>query len=39
VVEDARFGNNTAIACHMANHAYYKKTVATWDGAGKAIRG
>ena len=23
VVEDEVFGNNTAIACHMANHSYF----------------
>jgi hypothetical protein len=39
VVEDASFGNNTALACHMANYSYFKKTVATWDAAGKAIKG
>jgi predicted dehydrogenase len=39
VVEDASFGNNTAIACHMANHSYYKKTIAIWDAANKSVRG
>ena len=39
VVEDASFGNNTAIACHMANHSYYKKAVAIWDVANKSVRG
>jgi len=39
VVEDASFGNNTAIACHMANHSYFKKSVAVWDAAGKTIKG
>jgi hypothetical protein len=38
-VEDATFGNNAAIACHMANFSYFKKTVATWDEAGKKIKG
>ncbi len=38
-VEDATFGNNTAIACHMANYSYFKKTVAVWDAAGKKIKG
>ncbi len=38
-VEDATFGNNTAIACHMANYSYFRKTVAVWDAAGKKIRG
>ena len=39
VVEDTTFGNNTAIACHMANYSYYKKTAATWDKAAKQIKG
>jgi predicted dehydrogenase len=38
-VEDAVFGNNTAIGCHMANYAYFKKALAVWDGAAKKIRG
>jgi hypothetical protein len=38
-VEDATFGNNAAIACHMANHSYEQKTVAVWDAASKAIKG
>jgi predicted dehydrogenase len=37
-VEDATFGNNTAIGCHMANYSYFKKSVAVWDGAAKAIK-
>jgi predicted dehydrogenase len=39
VVEDEVFGNNTAIACHMANHSYFKRGVATWDEATKTIKG
>jgi predicted dehydrogenase len=39
VVEDEVFGNNTAIACHMANHSYFHKTVATWDAASQTIKG
>ena len=39
VVEDEVFGNNAAIACHMANHSYFKRTLATWDDATKAIKG
>ena len=27
VVEDAVFGHNAALACHMANDSYYKKSV------------
>ena len=39
VLEDEVFGNNTAIACHMANHSYFHRTVATWDAATQTIRG
>jgi len=38
-VEDAVFGNHTAIACHMANYSYFQKTMATWDEAAKKIKG
>ena len=38
-VEDASFGNNTAIACHMANYAYFNKTIANWDANNKRISG
>jgi predicted dehydrogenase len=39
VVEDEVFGNNAAIACHMANHSYFQKNVATWDAGTKTIKG
>ena len=38
VVEDEVFGNNTAIACHMANYSYFHRRVATWDAAAQAIK-
>jgi hypothetical protein len=38
-VEDEVFGNNTATACHMGNHSYFHKTIATWDAASKTIKG
>ncbi len=38
-VEDAVFGNHTAIACHMANYSYFQKTVALWDGAARTVKG
>ena len=37
--EDAEFGNWTAIACHMANYSYFKKTVAVWDDESRTIKG
>ena len=39
VVEDEVFGNNAAIACHMANHSYFNRTVSAWDEATKTIKG
>ena len=38
VVEDAVFGNNAAIACHMANESYFRKRPVTWDEASKTIK-
>jgi predicted dehydrogenase len=38
-VENEDFGNNTAIGCHLANYAYFKNTIATWDANTKTIRG
>jgi predicted dehydrogenase len=35
--EDANYGNNTAIACHMANFSYFEKTIAVWDGDARKI--
>ena len=39
VVENEEFGNHAAIGCHLANYAYFKKTIATWDASAKTIRG
>jgi predicted dehydrogenase len=39
VVEDEVFGNNAAIACHMANHSYFHHNVATWDASAQSIKG
>jgi predicted dehydrogenase len=38
VTEDAVFGNNAAIACHMANASYFSKNVAVWDAKARKIR-
>ncbi len=38
-VENEEFGNNAAIGCHLANYAYFKNTIATWDANTKTIRG
>ncbi|PYV32521.1 MAG: gfo/Idh/MocA family oxidoreductase [Acidobacteria bacterium] len=37
-VEDATFGNHTAIACHMANYSYEHKAIAVWNAAAKEIK-
>ena len=39
VVEDVVFGHNAALACHMANEAYFRRTTVTWDDATKTIKG
>jgi len=39
VTEDEVFGHNAAVACHMANHSYFHRGVATWDAASQAIKG
>jgi predicted dehydrogenase len=36
-VEDATFGNNAAIACHMANYSYFEKSLAVWNESGRRI--
>jgi predicted dehydrogenase len=36
-VEDAAFGNNASIGCHMANYSYFHKSAAVWNAAGKTI--
>jgi predicted dehydrogenase len=38
-IENEEFGNNAAIGCHLANYAYFKNTIATWDATAKVIRG
>lgn len=38
VVEDAVFGNNAAIACHMANESYFQKKPVYWDPASRTIK-
>jgi hypothetical protein len=38
VDEDAVFGNNAAIACHMANEAYFRGKTVYWDESTKNIR-
>jgi len=37
-VEDAVYGKNTAIACHMANYSYFNKCLAVWDEGARKIQ-
>ena len=39
VVEDVVFGHHAALACHMANESYYRRSAVSWDEASKTIRG
>ena len=38
VVEDEVFGNNAAIACHMANQSFFHRSVAMWDAAAETVK-
>lgn len=38
VVEDAQFGHNAALACHMANESYFRKAAVTWDDGAKVMK-
>ena len=37
VAEDAVFGNHAAIACHMANESYFRKTAVRWNEGSRKI--
>jgi predicted dehydrogenase len=40
VTENEIFGNHAAIGCHLANYAYFNKSIAVWDaGAKKIVKG
>jgi predicted dehydrogenase len=38
VVENAVFGHNAALACHMANESYFRNSAVYWDERSKAIK-
>src|SRR5881275_3139819 len=38
VTEDAVFGHNAALACHMANESYFRKSTVSWDEVSKTIK-
>jgi predicted dehydrogenase len=39
VTEDAVFGHNAALACHLANESYFRRSATTWDAATQQIKG
>jgi predicted dehydrogenase len=39
IVQDAVFGNNAALACHMANESYFRNGPVTLDPKDETIRG
>jgi predicted dehydrogenase len=38
VLQDGLFGHNAALACHMANESYFRKSPVTWDAASATIK-
>ncbi|MGB7547266.1 MAG: Gfo/Idh/MocA family oxidoreductase [Terracidiphilus sp.] len=38
VLQDAVFGHNAALGCHLANESYFRKTPVYWDAASGAIK-
>lgn len=38
VVEDAVFGHHAAVACHMANESYFRKSAVYWDEGSNSIK-
>jgi predicted dehydrogenase len=38
VTEDVVFGHHAALACHMANESYFRKTAVTWDETSGPIK-
>lgn len=39
VTEDAVFGHNAALACHLANESYFRRAAVTWDASSGQIKG
>ena len=38
LVEDAVFGHHAALACHLANESYFRRTAVSWDEISKSIK-
>jgi len=37
-LQDALFGHNAALGCHMANESYYRNAPVYWDPASQSIK-
>ena len=37
LLQDALFGHNAAMACHLANESYYRKAAVHWNAASQSI--
>jgi len=38
VLQDVVFGHNTALACHLANESYFRKSSVYWDSSSQSIQ-
>jgi predicted dehydrogenase len=38
VLQDAVFGHNAALGCHLANESYFRKTPVYWDATSQTIK-
>jgi len=38
LLQDAVFGHNAALACHLANESYFRKSPVYWDAASQTIK-
>lgn len=38
LVQDAVFGHHAALACHLANESYFRKTPVAWDAQSETIK-
>jgi predicted dehydrogenase len=38
VVQDVVFGHNAALACHLANESYFRKSPVRWDESSQSIK-
>jgi len=38
VLQDAVFGHNAALGCHMANESYFRKKPVYWDPTSQSVK-